>query len=111
MPSSPTMGIMPIETVHLIVYALALSRLAGMVTIDEWSERWRLRAVERFDDKPGSAGWYARAWLTCSWCFGIPLSIAATPIVWFHSENPILLIPALIGAFAQVIGMTSTAGR
>lgn len=102
---------MPIEPVLLVVYALALARLAGLVTIDDWSERWRVKAIERLDDKPGSAGWYATAWLSCSWCLGVPLAIFATPLVWFHSENPILLIPALAGAFAQVIGMTSTSGR
>ena len=102
---------MPIEPVHLVIYALALARLAGMVTIDTWSERWRLKAVERLDDKEGSLGWYATAWLTCAWCFGIPLAIVATPIIWFHWAQPILFFFALIGAFAQVIGMTSTSGR
>lgn len=102
---------MPIEPVLLVVYALALARVAGLVVLDEIWEVERDALKARLDDRRWSAGWFLNGWLTCPWCFGVPLAAVATPLIWFHSENPILLIPALGLALAQVIGMTSSSGR
>jgi len=102
---------MPIEPVLLVVYALALSRIAGLIVLDELWEKQRDALKARLDDRQWSAGWFLNGWLTCPWCVGVPLAAVAAPVIWFHSQNPILLIPALGLALAQVIGMTSTSGR
>ena len=105
------MGIMPIEPVLLLIYALALARIAGFIVLDEIFDTPRKKILERLDDREWSLGWFVTGWLTCPWCVGVPLVAAALPVIWFHSQNPLVLIPALGLALAQVVGMTSTTGR
>lgn len=102
----------PLPTpVLLLVYALAVARVTGLVTQDDLTEEARHRFVTWLDDRPRTLGSYLAKLVTCPWCAGMWISLAAAPLVWRFAEHPVLFVPALAMAFSQVAGMTSQMGR
>jgi fatty acid desaturase len=102
---------MPVTLLVIAVYALAVTRVTGIITQDTITEPLRDRLIVWLDNRPATLGSSLAALITCSWCAGMWVSLIAAPLVWWHGENPWLLIPALALAFAQIIGMTSDVGR
>lgn len=107
---SRTLGVM-IDPVILVVYALAVTRLTGLVTLDAITEDFRDRAIDWLDDRPRTLGAFVATLITCPWCTGVWVSMAAAPLIWFWGDHPLLLIPAMALALAQVAGMISNVGR
>jgi hypothetical protein len=106
------MGAMTIPVwLQLLVYALAVARVTGLIVADSITEPIRDAIVVKLDDRPGSAGELVSTLITCPWCAGMWVSLAAAPLVWFWGDSPVMLIPALALAFSQVTGMTANAGR
>lgn len=95
----------------LLIYALAVARITGLITSDTITEPVRERLIDWLDDRPATLGAFVGKLITCQWCAGLWVAIVAAPLVWWHGENPWLLIPALALAFGQVVGMTSDVGR
>lgn len=94
-----------------VTYALAIARLTGLITQDTLTEPLRDRLIGWLDDRPATLGSALAKLITCPWCAGMWASLAAAPLIWWHAENPILLIPALALALAQIAGMTAQIGR
>jgi hypothetical protein len=90
----------------LVVMTLAVARLTGLVTEDRLTEGLRKRILDRFDED-SRLGYL----ITCPWCVSIYLAAVAAPLVWWHSGNPVLMIPAIALAFSQVVGMAASIGR
>lgn len=106
------MGAMTIPVwLQLLVYALAVARVTGLIVADAITEPVRDKILVRLDDRPGTLGEWASTLITCPWCAGMWVSLAAAPLVWFFGDSPVMLIPALALAFSQVTGMTANAGR
>lgn len=107
----PYSGIM-LDPVILAVYALAIARVTALVTgQDTITEELNHRAVEWLDDRPRTLGAFLAKLITCPWCAGVWLAAFAAPLVWFWGDHPILLVPALALALAQVAGMLANVGR
>lgn len=104
------MGAMP-ELVILLVYALAVARVTGLITLDTITEDIRDSIIGWLDDRPKTLGAYLATLITCPWCAGMWVSLVAAPLVWFWGDHPVLLIPALALAFSQATGMISNLGR
>lgn len=102
---------MPIEVVPLAIYVLAFARLVYVVTLDDITEPIRDAVLERLDDRPRTLGAFISKLITCPWCASVWLGLAAAPLIWFHGNQPALLIVALVGALSQVAGMLSNVGR
>lgn len=101
-----------LDPVILVVYALAVTRVTGLVTgQDTITEDLNHRVVDWLDDRPRTLGAFITKIITCPWCAGVWVSIFAAPLVWFWGHHPVLLIPALALALAQVVGMISNVGR
>lgn len=96
---------------QLLIYALAVSRLTGLVVADALTEGIRDRIIEALDDRPATLGSYVATLITCPWCAGMWIALIASPLVWFWHASPVMLIPALALAFSQVVGMTAPIGR
>lgn len=97
--------------VTLIVYALAITRLTGLITTDYLTSGPRDRLVGWLDDTPGSFGALVAKLITCAWCASIWISAAAVPLIWFYGQTLWLLFPALVGAYSQAAGMLSDRSR
>jgi hypothetical protein len=95
----------------LLIYALAVARVTGLITADSITEPVRDWITVRLDDRPGTSGEFVSTLITCPWCAGMWVSLAAAPLVWFWWASPVMLIPALALAFSQVTGMTNHLGR
>lgn len=95
----------------LAVYALAVARVTGLVVADTITEPVRDRVLLWLDDAPGSLGQWLGYLITCPWCAGMWVSLAAAPLVAWFGDRPWLLIPALALAFSQVAGMIAGIGR
>jgi hypothetical protein len=95
-----------VNAVALVVMALAVARLTGLVTEDKITEGLRSRILSRFDED-SRLGYL----ITCPWCVSIYLAAVAAPLVWWHSGNPVVMIPAIALAFAQIAGMAASIGR
>jgi hypothetical protein len=95
----------------LAVYALAVARVTGLIVADAITEPIRDRIVVWLDDTPGSAGAWFSTLITCPWCAGMWVSLAAAPLVWHFGDSPFMLVPALALAFSQFTGMVSDLGR
>lgn len=106
-----TIGHMPTDPIILIIFTLAIARITGMITVDKFSESTRDKIVAWLDDRPGSMGYYLAYLITCQWCASIYVSASVVPLMWFHGSNPIVLMPAVGLAAAQVTGMMSEIGR
>lgn len=95
----------------LLIYALAVTRVTGLIVADTITEPIRDRIVGWLDDTPGSAGEWFASLITCPWCAGMWVSLVAAPLVWFWGDSPVMLIPALALAFSQITGATANLGR
>lgn len=102
---------MPIEVVPLAVYALAFARVTYLVTTDDITENARHAVIGWLDDRPATLGAFIAKLITCPWCASIWLGFIAAPLIWFHGNQPALLVPALCFALSQVAGMLSDLGR
>lgn len=96
---------------QLLIYALAVARVTGLVVSDSITEPARDWLIANLDDRPATAGQMITTLITCPWCAGMWISLAAAPLVWFWGDSPFLLIPALALAFSQVTGMIASVGR
>ena len=99
------------DPVILLVYALAVSRVTGLITTDAITEDIRDSVITWLDDRPRTLGAYLATLITCQWCASMWVSLAAAPLVWFWPTSPFLLIPALALALSQTTGMISNLGR
>lgn len=101
--------------VALLVYALAVTRLTGLVVSDSITEPARERVLVELDRRNAGrqrSGWSLLAELIgCPWCAGMWISIFAAPLVWLWGMSPVMLVPALALAFSQAAGMTHGIGR
>jgi hypothetical protein len=95
----------------MLIYALAVTRVTGLIVADTITEPIRDRIVGWLDDTPGSAGEWFASLITCPWCAGMWVSLIAAPLVWFWGDSPFMLVPALALAFSQVTGATANLGR
>ncbi len=96
---------------QLLVYALAVSRLTGLITADSLTEDARHALIGWLDDRPRTLGHFVAQAIDCPWCVGMWVSLAAAPLVWFWGGTPVMLIPALALAFSQLTGATAHLGR
>lgn len=96
---------------QLLIYALAVARVTGLIVADSITEPIRDWIVARLDDRPATLGESISTLITCPWCAGMWVSLAAAPLVWFLGDSPVMLILGLALAFSQLTGMTSDAGR
>jgi fatty acid desaturase len=94
----------------LVVYALAVSRLTGLIVADEITRPVRDGLLSRLDERRASHRSLATL-ISCSWCTGLWVSAVAAPVAWWWGEHPVFLIPAVALAFSQVTGMLSDVGR
>jgi hypothetical protein len=97
--------------VILIVYALAVTRVTGLIVSDTITDDARTRLIGWLDDRPRTLGSFVASLISCSWCVGVWVSMIAAPLVWYFGDCPVLLIPALAMAMAQVVGMIFGIGR
>lgn len=95
----------------LVVYSLAVARVTGLIVLDTITEPIRDRIVVWLDDAPGSLGEWLAKLITCPWCAGMWVSLAAAPIVWWWATVPAVFVVALALAFSQVAGMIAGIGR
>jgi fatty acid desaturase len=102
---------MPVELLALVIYALAITRLTGLITQDAITDPLRDRLIAWLDNRPATLGSTVATLITCPWCAGMWVSLAAAPVIWWLGDSPWLLIPALALAFAQIVGMTAQVGR
>lgn len=102
---------MPIETVPLVIYFLAFVRAVYLVTIDDITEPARDAAITWLDDRPRTMGSFVAKLITCPWCASVWMGAVAAPVIWFHGNQPVLLVVALCFALSQVAGMLSNVGR
>lgn len=100
-----------LDPVLLVVYALAVARITGLIVLDDITEDARNRLLGWLDDRPRTLGAFVAKVVTCPWCAGVWVSLPAAPLVWFWGDHPVLIVPALALALAQVAGMTSDLGR
>lgn len=96
---------------QLLIYALAVTRVTGLIVADSLTEGIRDAIIVRLDDRPNTAGSYLATLITCPWCAGMWVSLVAAPLVWFFHANPVMLIVAIALAFSQFIGMSASVGR
>lgn len=99
------------DTVLLVIYALAVARVTGLITIDAITEDARDAVIGWLDDRPKTLGNYLATLIQCPWCSGMWLALIGSPMVWFWGDSPVMLVPAIALAFSQVTGMISNLGR
>jgi hypothetical protein len=99
------------DAVPLLIYALAVARVTGLITLDSITEPARDALISWLDDRPKTLGSSIATLITCPWCAGMWVAMVTAPLVWFWGHQPALLIPALALAFSQVTGMISNLGR
>ena len=92
-----------------LVYALAIARVAGLITDDMISRPVRDWVVAHLPPWPVSVS--VETLLTCTWCASIWVAAAVVPLAWHWGDRAWLVVPALVLAASQVAGMTSTLGR
>lgn len=96
---------------QLLLYALAVTRVTGLIVADAITEPVRDWVIERLDDRPATLGSALATLITCPWCAGMWVSLVAAPLVWFWGDQPVMLVAAIALAFSQVAGMVSNLGR
>lgn len=96
------------------VYVLAVTRLTGLLTLDEITRPARVAITTRVDrpalsyllgdpDTDHGRG--------CPWCMSIWVAAAVAPLAWYHGAHPAVMVPALALAASQIAGMISPVGR
>jgi hypothetical protein len=96
---------------QLLIYALAVSRVTGLIVSDTITEGARDALLGWLDDRPKTLGAFVAGVIECPWCAGMWVALVAAPLVWFWGGSPVMLIPALALAFSQVAGATANLGR
>ena len=96
---------------QLLIYALAVTRLTGLLIADTITEGARDTLTAWLDDRPHTLGAAIAGALECPWCVGMWVSLVAAPLIWFWGDSPVMLVPALALALSQVIGATANLGR
>lgn len=104
------MGAM-VDPVLLTVYALAFARAVYLVTTDSLTEPARDGLIGWLDDRPRTLGAFVAKLVTCPWCASVWMGLPAAPLIWFHGNQPVLIVLALVFALSQVAGMLSDLGR
>ncbi len=122
------------------VYALAVARVAVLITEDRITEAPRVALVQRIRHRAAEHlmrqakaevspdDWspafeadlrtiyqrdvdpYAEYLLKCQWCISMWLAFVAAPVWYFAGDNPWFLIPACALAFSYVTGKLSQFG-
>lgn len=102
----------------LAIYALAVTRLTGILVLDEISRPAREWVILRVHHHPRLRHWAGYLFgldaddtRGCPWCASVWVAIPAAPLIWWHAEHPAVLIPALALALSQVVGMIAGIGR
>lgn len=96
---------------QLLLYALAVTRVTGLIVADSITESLRDRALAWLDDRPATLGAYIALLISCFWCTSMWVSIFAASLIWLWHDSPVMLIGAIVLAFSQVTGMLSNLGR
>lgn len=101
-----------------VVYALATTRLTGLLAADEITRPVREALIARLDPRKG---WHRKiAYLVggatddghgCPWCLSLWISAPIAPAVWYHGDQKWMIIPAFGLALSQVVGMIASIGR
>lgn len=91
-----------------VVYALAVARVTGLITLDEITKSARDRVLARLDEDNPPRWSYL---LTCPWCVSVWIAAATAPLAYWLGDSPWLLVPALALAMSQLTGMASGLGR
>lgn len=100
----------------LVLYALATTRVTGLITADKITSKWRAALVRRLlPESPSvrvsSWGWFVGTLITCSWCVSIYVGTIAA-IVWYTvGDWPPLVVAVAALSFSQIAGMLSDVGR
>lgn len=95
----------------LAVLTLAVARVTGLVVSDSITEPLRDRLLVWLDDRPATAGSWVATLITCPWCAGMWVSLAAAPLaIWLLGLSWLLVLPLAL-AFSQVTGMIAGIGR
>lgn len=95
----------------LAVMALTVARVTGLVVSDSITEPLRDRILLWLDDRPATLGEWLGKLITCPWCVGMWVSLAAAPLaVWMIGLPWLLVLPVAL-AFSQVTGMIAGIGR
>ena len=93
-----------------LVYALAVARVTGLVTVDEITRPAREAILRRLNEHRRSH--IALGYLiTCPWCASIWVAAGAVALALPWGTSLWLLAPALVLAASQVTGMVSDLGR
>ena len=93
-----------------VVYALAIARVTGLITVDEITRPLRDGVLRRLDEGRRvdlSIGYL----ITCPWCASIWVALVAVPLALLWGTSEWLLAPALVMAASQVAGMLAPIGR
>jgi hypothetical protein len=102
----------------LIFYALAATRLTGLITTDEITRPIREKLVNRFDSDRRAHRWVA--YLIggaddqadgCPWCASIWVGAITAPIIYLWYDLPAVVIVLLALAVSQTTGMIHNIGR
>ncbi len=97
----------------LVLWALATTRLAGLVALDTILDRPRLAIGEAAARRRGTA--WVDTLITCMWCVGVWTAAGIVTAAMATASHPVAACVfdwAIIGlALAQVAGMLSDIGR
>lgn len=93
------------------LYALAAARITGLIVADAITAGPRNALLAWLDPADGSLGAFIGTLITCPWCAGMWVCAAVAPLAYYFGEHPAVLLPALVLAGSQVVGMTSEMGR
>ena len=93
----------------LVVYALAVMRVTGLITVDQLTATPRDAILAALPDT--GRGHLIGYLITCPWCTSMWVSIVAVPLILWQGNRWWLLGPALALALSQITGMTATIGR
>lgn len=115
------------------IYALAVARLTGLVTVDAITDPIRSRMIRAIGspelpwlgkDQPLSTQdiidwlrdakpvrWALAKLVTCQWCASVWIAFAFVPVVHWFGHTLWVLLPATALAASQLTGMLSDLGR
>lgn len=86
-----------IKLLPLLIAALAVARLARLITIDRISMPLRVR-IQAWN---GDMGWWT--YLTnCPYCMSVWIGMAVAPLYWWFGNTPGFLIPAIGLALSEL---------
>jgi hypothetical protein len=91
------------------IYALAMTRLVGLVALDAITDAPRV-AITLATDQRSILSWIGYL-VNCAWCTGVWVAVPFTAAVAIGHGSPWLGWPVMALALAQVAGMLSNVGR